>query len=79
MTRRTTLSAEADDIAVLEGEARRRGTSLAQVLRELVEREATSIRQQKRPSFGIARLGKIDGVSISELSWRDEDSPARGN
>jgi hypothetical protein len=79
MTRRTTLSAEADDIAVLEGEARRRGVSLAQVLRELVEREANELREQKRPSFGIARLGRIGGISISELSWRDEDSPARGD
>ena len=36
MTRRTTLAADADDLAVLEGEARRRGVSLAQVLRETV-------------------------------------------
>ncbi|MBA3364391.1 MAG: hypothetical protein H0U03_01210 [Actinobacteria bacterium] len=74
MTRRTTLAADADDLAVLEAEARRRGVSLARVLRELVEREARELRQQKRPRFGIATSG---GAGLSELSWLDEEAPAR--
>jgi len=79
MTRRTTVSAEADDLAVLEHEARRRGVSLAQVLRELVAKKAGELRRARRPRFGIVELETIDGVSISEMSWRDEDSPARGD
>lgn len=76
MTRRTTLSAHPDDLAVLEGEARRRGVSLAQVLRELVAEKAAEVRRAKRPGFGIV---SVEGVSLSELSWRDEDAPARGD
>ena len=79
MTRRTTLSAEADDLAVLEGEARRRGVSLAQVLRELVAEKAAEVRRAKQPHFGIVSIGPVDGIPLSELSWRDEDSPARGD
>ena len=73
MTRRTTLAADPDDLAVLEGEARRRGVSLARVLRETVAREADRIRAQRRPRFGIFSSG---GAGLSERSWQDEDSPA---
>jgi hypothetical protein len=79
MTRRTTLSADADDLAVLESEARRRGVSLARVLRELVAEKAAEMRRTNRPTFGIVSLGPVDGTSLSELSWRDEDAPARGD
>lgn len=75
MTKRTTLAAEADDLAVLEGEARRRGVSLARVLRELVEREADEIRRVQRPRFGIARSG---GRNLSQLATEDEDAPIPG-
>lgn len=70
--RRTTLSAERDDLAVLEGEARRRGVSLAQVLRELVARRATELRQEHAPRFG---LGRGDGT-LAQDSVDDEESPA---
>lgn len=46
---------------MLEGEARRRGTSLAQVLREAVAREADGIRARRRPRFGIVH-GKGDAT-----------------
>ena len=55
--KRTTVAAEVDDLQVLEGEARRRGVSLATVLRDAVETEADRLREQARPRFGIARSG----------------------
>ncbi|MGH7424636.1 MAG: ribbon-helix-helix protein, CopG family, partial [Candidatus Methylomirabilales bacterium] len=45
--RRTTLAAERDDLAALEAEARRREISLAQLLRELVAKEAGRLRRQR--------------------------------
>lgn len=74
MTRRTTLSAEADDLAILEHEAQRRGVSLAQVLRELVAARAAELRTSRRPRFGVFASKTGD---LSELSWRDEDAPYR--
>jgi hypothetical protein len=73
VTRRTSLVVESDDLAVLEGEARRRGVSLAQVLRELVKREAEDLRGRARPRFGIVRG---DGTATSQIA-RDEHAPAR--
>ncbi len=57
-TRRTTLGADRDDLALLESEAKRRNVSLAQVLRELVEREAEVLRRTRRPRFGVARTAE---------------------
>jgi hypothetical protein len=73
MIRRTTLAAEAADLAVLEAEARRRGVSLAQVLREAVATEAGRLRAERRPRFGIVRG---DGRA-SMATVEDEESPAR--
>ena len=79
MTRRTTVTAADEDFVVLEGEARRRGVSLSAVLREAVAEKAEDVRQTRpRPSFGIVSLGVTGEMSLSELSWRDEESPARG-
>lgn len=74
MNRRTTLSAAADDLTVLEGEARRRGVSLAHVLRETVADKAAEVRRSRRPRFGLVRSG--DG-GLADLTWRDEDAPYR--
>jgi hypothetical protein len=71
--RRTTVSAEGDDLAVLEGEARRRGVALAQVLREAVEREATRLRSQTSPRFGVVHG---DGTATRTIA-ADEHAPAR--
>jgi hypothetical protein len=73
MIRRTTLAAEADDLAVLEGEARRRGVSLARLLREAVAREAASLRDQHRPRFGVARSER--GAAAAAAG--DEHAPVR--
>lgn len=74
MTRRTTLSAEADDLAVLEGEARRRGVSLAEVLREAVTEKAEQVRGRRRPRFGL--FSSKDGGSIAELMEQDPYGPS---
>jgi hypothetical protein len=73
MTRRTTLAADDADLAVLVGEARRRGVSLAQILRDLVAAEAERVRARRRPRFGIAHSG---GRSPG-AAHLDEDEPAR--
>jgi hypothetical protein len=73
MTRRTTLAADPADLAVLEHEARRRGVSLAQVLRELVAREATEIRGRHRPRSGLGR----SGTGAVRAAAADESAPAR--
>jgi hypothetical protein len=71
--RRTTLAAEADDLAVLEGEARRRGVSLARLLREAVAREAAELRGRNRPRFGVARSAE----GAAQAAGRDEHAPVR--
>jgi hypothetical protein len=71
--RRTTLSAESHDLSVLEHEARRRGISLARVLRELVAREAATLRDLRRPRLGVVRG---DGSATRRIA-DDEHAPAR--
>jgi hypothetical protein len=73
MIRRTTLAAETDDLAALEAEARRRGVSLAQVLREMVAREAEQLRRKRRPRVGVAH----SGVGAGKASVQDEHAPVR--
>lgn len=73
MTRRTTLSADEDDLALLEAEARRREVSLALVLRELVAKEANALRRGRRPRFGIAR----SEAGAAQAAARDEHAPVR--
>lgn len=72
-TRRTTLAADKDDLALLEREARRRGVSLARVLRELVAREADEIRLARRPRFGVARSSE----GVAQIATADERAPLR--
>jgi len=74
MVKRTTLAADGDDLAVLEHEAKRRGVSLARVLRELVEREAAEIRRRRRPRFGLGHSGTGGG---SLLAVEDEHAAVR--
>ena len=75
MTRRTTVTAEADDLALLADEARRRGISLSAVLREAVAEKAEEVRRARpRPRFGIVRSGH---GGLADLTWMDEDAPYR--
>jgi hypothetical protein len=75
MNRRTTLSADVEALATLEGEARRRGASLSAVLAEAVEEKAISIRRKRRPRVGIAHSG--DGRSARELMEHPIAGPLR--
>jgi hypothetical protein len=72
-SRRTTVSAETDDLAVLEAAARKRGVSLARVLGEAVEREADRLRRTAAPRFGIVHG---DGTASRTIAG-DEHAPAR--
>lgn len=67
------MAAEHDDLAILEGEARKRGVTLSQVLREAVEREAERLRLGATPRFGIVRG---DGSATRKIAT-DEDAPVR--
>ncbi len=73
MTRRTTVAADADDLAVLAGEARRRGVSLSKVLGEAVAEKADEVRRGRRPRAGFFRGG---GQSIAESLDREPPMPA---
>lgn len=73
MMKRTTVSAYPDDLATLEYEAKRRGVSLTQVLREAVAEYAAGLRSARRPSFGIAR----GGPDLAQASVDDEEAPFR--
>jgi len=73
MIRRTTLAADREDLALLQGEAHRRGVSLAQLLRELVAREAHEIRTAQRPRFGVARTNR----GAAQVAAADEHAPLR--
>lgn len=73
MIRRTTVAADNQDLSVLEGEARRRGVSLASMLGEAVAREADRVRGKTKPRFGIVRG---DGSATARIA-SDEHAPAR--
>ena len=66
MNRRTTVSADSEALATLEGEARRRGASLSTVLAEAVDEKAVAIRLKRRPRVGIGR--SEDGLSAAETA-----------
>jgi hypothetical protein len=73
MIRRTTLAAESADLGVLEAEARRRGVSLATVLREVVA-EAATARRATAPS---PRWGVFAGdADLARRVADDEAAPA---
>lgn len=71
--RRTTIAASADDLDTLQREARRRGISLAQLMREVLGDKAAEIRAGCRPRLGV---GRGRGRSAARESVRDEESPA---
>jgi hypothetical protein len=73
---RTTVTAALDDLETLRGEARRRGVSLAQLMRETLAEKAAELRAGRRPRVGVGRGG---GRSVAQESVEDEDAPARGD
>lgn len=64
--RRTTVSASEDTLGTLEAEARRRGVSVAAVLREAVDEKAQALRAARRPRVGVARSS--DGLTAREVT-----------
>ena len=73
MNRRTTVSADTEALATLEGEARRRGASLSVVLAEAVEEKAIAIRRAHRPRLGLGRSS--DGESAAETATQPVARP----
>jgi hypothetical protein len=75
MNRRTTLSADVEVLATLEGEARRRGASLSAVLAEAAEEKAIAIRRAHRPRLGLGRSS--DGRSAAETATEPVAHPLK--
>jgi len=73
MIRRTTVAADAEDLLVLAGEARRRGVSLSKVLGEAVSEKADEIRRTRRPRAGLFRGG---GRSVADRLDKEHALPA---
>jgi len=75
MNRRTTVSANPEDLATLENEARRRGSSLSSVLAEAVEEKAIAIKRAHRPRLGLGR--STDGASAAQTATEPVARPPR--
>lgn len=73
MMKRTTVSADPNDLELLEYEAKRRGVSLNHVLREAVAEYARELRTARKPRFGIGR----GGADLSQASVDDKYAPFR--
>jgi hypothetical protein len=74
-TRRTTLTADREDLDTLAAEAARRGVSMSDVLAEAVAEKAAAVRSHRRPRFGVARSS--DGRSAAELTAEPIAEPFR--
>lgn len=70
-TERTTVAAEAADLALLREEAQRRGVSLTTVLAEAVAAAAAQLRETRRPRVGLGR----SGIGAARLAAERPDEP----
>jgi hypothetical protein len=75
MNRRTTISADTEALATLEGEARRRGASLSAVVAEAVAEKATAIKRAHRPRLGLGRSS--DGRGAADTATRPVARPPK--
>ncbi|MBA2323075.1 MAG: hypothetical protein M3Z25_22335 [Actinomycetota bacterium] len=73
--RRTTVTADRDDLDTLAAEAARREVSLTTVLAEAVAEKASAIRARRRPRFGVAR--STDDRSAVEVTAEPIAEPPR--
>lgn len=73
--RRTTITADADDLATLEAEAKRRGSTLTKVVAEAISEKAATLRARRRPHVGIAR--STDGRTAAEVASEPIAHPPR--
>jgi hypothetical protein len=72
MLQRTTIAADADVLAALRAEAKRRGISFASLAAEILEAKARELRNSRRPRVGIGRSGS----GVAQESVDREDLPA---
>jgi transcription initiation factor TFIIIB Brf1 subunit/transcription initiation factor TFIIB len=75
MNRRTTVTADSEDLATLANEARRRGSSLSSVLAEAVEEKAIAIKRAHKPRLGLGRSS--DGASAAQIATGPVARPPR--
>ncbi len=69
---RTTISAKRDDLETLKREAKLRGVSFAELMREIMANEASNSRRKRRPkSIGIVSVGG----DVARESVEHEDMP----
>ncbi|MBW3601845.1 MAG: hypothetical protein KY434_03980 [Actinobacteria bacterium] len=74
-TRRTTIAADAEDLATLEAEARRRDAALTSLVAEAISEKAAALRRRRRPRVGIAR--STDGRTAKEVAAQPVAHPPR--
>jgi hypothetical protein len=72
MERRTTVTAQDDDLAVIANDARRRGISLGRALGELVSVRAEELRRHRRPRVAMFSVD----FSIAEAMDSEDENPA---
>ena len=71
MMQRTTVAADAEVLALLREEAKRRGVSFSVLAGEILADKAAELRRALRPRLGIGRSGS----GVSQESVDREDLP----
>lgn len=74
--RRTTVTAEAQDLATLEAEAKRLDLPLTVLVSEAIAEKAAALRSRRRPRVGVAR--SRDGRSARGVAAEPVAQPPRG-
>lgn len=72
-SKRTTVTADRDDLDTLAAEAERRGVAFTDLAREAIADKAAEIRRRRRPSVGVARSD--DGRSAAEVASEPVSRP----
>lgn len=75
MKKRTTVTADVEDLDTLRAEAARRGVSLSTVLAEAVGEKAAATRASRQPRLGVAR--SADGRAAAEVASQPVARPPR--
>ena len=73
--RRTTIAAPADDLATLEAEAERRGVATTVLIAEAITEKAVTLRQRRKPRFGLFDSGGRLGSAADYASEAVADPP----
>ena len=75
--KRTTVTADAEDLALLEREAERRGIALGRLLGELVAARAEALRDERPKPRGAVFSSPPGTRGIAEEMDADPDAPWR--